>query len=296
MLFKFKILLKLIVYKLFAKHPRFMNDETYNKLIFFITYGRKADFDHPQTFNEYICARKVRRDEYDLWTYTDKYQAREYVEKAVGNQYLNENYGVYDRYEDIDFENLPDRFALRCTHGSGMNMIVTDKASINHKKAARRFKKWLKSNYYYLGREKNYYKIPPRIICDRFLECKTQEGLPEAKVFCFNGKVKFISYNLNLDGKVYSNIYDDQWNRLDMRRGYANYEDRAVPKNAAEIVEVAEKLAAPFDFVRVDLYNLDNRIIFSELTFHSGGGFVPFTPATYDTEFAKYFAELENPV
>lgn len=259
-------------------------------------HGRKADFDNPATFSEYICARKVRRDEYDLWVYTDKYQVRKYVADVVGSQYLNENYGVYDCYEDIDFENLPNRFALRCTHGSGMNMIVTDKAMINHKQAAKHFRKWLKSNYYYLGREKNYYKVPPRIVCDQFLECETQEGLPEAKVFCFNGKAKFICYNLNLEEKVYSNYYDAQWNRLDMRRGYANCADWIVPGNAAEIVEVAEKLAAPFDFVRVDLYNLDNRIIFSELTFHSGGGFVPFTPATYDTEFAKYFAELENPV
>lgn len=294
--YKFRILLKLIVYKLFAKKTKLINDEAYNKLIFFITYGRKADFDHPKTFNEYICARKVRRDEYDLWLYTDKYQAREYVKQTVGPQYLNECYGVYNSYDDIDFDALPNRFALRCTHGSGMNLIVTNKAEINHKKARKNFRKWLNQNFYYLGREKNYFHIPPRIVCDKFLECDSQEGLPEAKVFCFNGKAKFISYNLCIDGKTFTNIYDPQWNYLDIRRGYAHYESKSVPENANEIIAVAEKLAAKFDFVRVDLYNVDNHVIFSELTFHSGGGFVPFKPAQCDEAYAKYFEELENPV
>lgn len=296
MLSKIRIALKLLIYKLFAKRTKLMNDEAYNKLIFFITYGRWPNFDKPKTFNEYICARKVRRDEYDLWHYTDKYQVREYVAETVGPQHLNKCYGVYNSYDDIDFNALPERFALRCTHGSGMNLIVTNKAEINHKKARKSFKKWLKQNFYYLGREKNYFHIPPRITCDKFLECESQEGLPEAKVFCFNGKAKFVSYNLCINGKTFTNVYDPQWNYLDIRRGYAHYENRSVPENAVEIIAVAEKLAAIFDFVRVDLYNVDNHIIFSELTFHSGGGFVPFKPAQCDEVYAKYFEELENPV
>ena len=106
MLRKFRILLKLTVYKLFSKKTNLIKDEAYNKLLFFIIFGRKADFDAPKTFNEFICARKVRRDEYDLWPYTDKYQVREYVEQTVGSQYLNEIYGVYDAYEDIVFAKL----------------------------------------------------------------------------------------------------------------------------------------------------------------------------------------------
>lgn len=284
------------MYKLFAKRTKLINDELYNKLIFYITFGRKADFDDPKTFNEFICARKVRRDEYDLWKYTDKYEVRKYVAKAVGEKYLNKVYGIYNSFEEINFNNLPNRFALKCTHGSGMNVIVTDKSKLNREKAAKKFKKWLKSNFYYLGREKNYYKIPPRIMCDKYLESKSHEGLPEMKVFCFGGQAKFISYNLCINGETYTNLYDREWNYLDIKRGYKHFADRTVPKNAAEVIEIAEKLAVPFDFVRVDLYNVDNQVIFSELTFHSGGGFVPFSPAKYDKEYAKYFKELENPV
>lgn len=294
--YKARILAKLVIYKLFSKRTKLMNDEMYNKLIFFVTFGRIPDFDHPQTFNEYICARKVRRDEYDLWRYTDKYEARKYVAETIGEKYLNQCYGVYDSFEEIDFDQLPDRFALKGTHGSGYNIIVTDKSKLDRHAAQKKFKKWLSQNFYYLGREKNYFKIKPRIMCDKFLECKTCEGLPEMKVFCFNGKAKFISYNMAVNGKTYSNIYDAQWNLLDMRRGYGHFEATGIPDNHDEIIRIAEWLAEPFDFVRVDLYNIDNQVMFSELTFHSGGGFVPFSPAYYDKEFAKYFEELENPV
>lgn len=294
--FKFRIAIKLIVYKLFSKRTKLMDDETYNKLLFFITFGRIPDFDNPQTFNEYICARKVRRDEYDLWKYTDKYEVRKYVADTIGEEYLNQCYGVYDSFEQIDFDSLPDRFALKGTHGSGYNIIVSDKSKFHYKKAQKKFKKWLGQNFYYLGREKNYYNIRPRIMCDRYLECETCEGLPEMKVFCFAGKAKFISYNMAVNGKFFSNIYDDRWNLLDMRRGYDHFDADCIPENHDEIIRIAEKLAEPFDFVRVDLYNINNKVVFSELTFHSGGGFVPFTPAYYDKEFAKYFEELEDPV
>lgn len=294
MLNKFRILLKLIIYALFSKRIGILDDEQYNKLIFLITFGRKANFDHPQTFNEYICTRKVRLDEYDLWIYTDKYKVREYVERTIGSEYLNECYGVYDQFEDIDFSNLPDSFALRGTHGSGYNIIVQENHKFNKRKAAKKFKKWLSENYYYLGREKNYFKIKPRIMCDRFLISKENEGLPEMKVFCFGGKAKFISHTICIGGKTYSNLFDSKWNYLNIRRGYHHYRDKSIPKNHCKIIEVAERLAAPFDFVRVDLYNVDGKIYFSELTFHSGGGFVHFTPESYDYEFAKYFKALES--
>lgn len=296
MLRKLRIAVKLLIYKLFAKRVRLIGDEPYGKLLFFITFGRCADYDSPKTFNEYICARKSRRDEYDLWQYTDKYEVREYVRETVGEQYLNEVYGVFGDYDEIDFDVLPDRFALRCTHGSGMNMIVTDKAAIDHKKAKKKFQKWLKQNFYYLAREKNYYKIPPRIICDKFLMCRAQEGVPEAKVFCFSGKAKFVSYNMVVNGKTYTNYYDENWDPIDVQIGYPPYPQATAPDNGEELLRIAERLASKFDFVRVDLYNIDGSILFSELTFHSGGGLVPFSPAEYDEKFARFFVELENPV
>ena len=293
---KIRIALKLLVYRLLSKKTRLIGDEAYNKLLFRLTFGRKADFDHPSTFNEYVCARKVRRDEEPLSVYTDKYAVRDYVRDTVGEAYLNEAYGAYGSFDEIDFDALPERFAMKCTHGSGMNIIVRDKAALNQRAAKKKMTRWLKQNFYYLAREKNYRPIVPRIMCDAYLEARDGGGLPEMKVFCFGGKAKLISFNLFQGDKPYTNYYDADWNRLDLRVGYENFPQDVLPDNRDEVLRVAERLAAPFDFVRVDLYNIDGRILFSELTFHSGGGFTPFTPASYDREFAKYFEELENPV
>ena len=292
--YKVRLFFKVLSQTLFGKATKLMSDEAFNKLLFRIMFGRKADFKNPKSFNEFVCARKLRDDAYDLWPYTDKYEAREYVRKTVSEKYLNECYGVYDSFEDIDFDKLPDKFALRGTHGSGYNIVVTDKSKFDRKKASKKFGKWLKRNYYHRCRERNYFKIKPRICCDKFLECETYDGLPELKVFCFGGKAKFISYNLCKNGKTYTNTYDENWNYIDLKKGYEHFEDKSVPENHDEIISVAEQLAKPFEFVRVDLYNVDGRILFSELTFFTGGGLVPFDPPEYDEKFAIYFKEIEE--
>lgn len=290
--YKMRLALKVAIQKLFGKKTRIMSDRTFNELLFRIMFGRKADFDHPKTFNENICARKLRNDAYDLWPYTDKYEAREYVKQTIGEKYLNVCYGVYDTFEEIKFDDMPNRFALRGTHGSGYNVIVSDKKKFDKKKASKKFRGWLNKNYYHRCRERNYAKIKPRIMCDKYLECKDYDGLPEIKVFCFNGKAKLIGYNLCKDGRTYTNMYDGDWKYLDIQKGYCHFNDKSVPRNSREIIDVAEKLAAPFEFVRVDLYNVDGHIIFSELTFFSGGGFVPFNPPEADKKLGIYFEEL----
>ena len=291
--FKIRIVLKLAAYKLFSKN-HLLSDETYNKLLFFIMFGRIPDFDNPQTFNEYICARKVRLDEYWLSPYTDKYEVRDYVARCIGEQYLNEIYGVYRSFDEIPFEALPDQFVLRGTHGSGYNVVVRDKSALDKRKTKDFVDRFLKENFFYIGMEKNYYNIEPRIICDKFIEGVADGTVPEAKVFCFGGKAKFLSYNIVRDGRIFSNHYDASWNKLNYQQGYPGYDDSLEIPHKQEIIALAEKLARPFEFVRVDLYNLPDGILFSELTFHSGGGLVPFSPAYYDKEFAKYFEELEN--
>lgn len=287
--YKCKLLLKVSMQKLLGNRTKLVNDERFNKILFRIMFGRKADFSNPKSFNEFICARKLYDDAFELWPYTDKYEARNYVEETVGKQYLNECYGVYEDPRDIPFEQLPERYALRGTHGSGYNVIVTDRHNLDQKQVVRKFQKWLKRNYYHRCRERNYYKIKPRVMCDKYLECTTADGLPELKIFCFGGKAKFIGYNLCLHGKTYTNMYDADWNYLNVQKGYGNFDNCMIPENRDEIIAVAEKLAAPFEFVRVDLYNVDNRIIFSELTFFSGGGMVPFDPPESDIQFGEYF-------
>lgn len=123
-------------------------------------------------------------------------------------------------------------------------------------------------------------------MCDEFLRPENGE-LEEYKLFCFKGKVGFIQHNKQINGKRYDNIFDSAWELLPVKYGYDGFENDAKPINGDELIYVAEKLADPFEFVRVDLYNVDGKIIFSELTFHSGGGLIPFRPREYDRKFGK---------
>lgn len=289
---KLKLASRVFLTKFFRRFPNLISDEAHAKLLYRVIFGYVPDLKHPKTMNEYICATKILDEKLDYWKYTDKYEVRRYVEETVGSQYLNTVVGIYNSFDEINFDELPDAFAMKATHGSSYNIIVTDKSKWNRKKAKRKFDGWLKENFYYKDREKNYKKIQPRIMCDAFLQPSDGE-LEEYKLFCFKGKVGFIQHNKQFGNGRFSNVFDAEWNLLPVKYGYDGFGDDSKPENGEELLEVAEKLAAKFPFVRVDLYNVDGRIVFSELTFHSGGGLIPFEPKEYDREFGKLM-ELKN--
>ncbi len=291
MLWKIKMTVKTVVIKFFGRFPRLLSDENYSKLLYRIVFGKKLDVAHPKTFNEHIIAAKLEDKKYDYAQYTDKYEVRKYVENTVGAAYLNPIYGVFDSFEEIDFDQLPKQFALKATHASGFNVIVTDKDKLNREEAAKKFSRWLKTNFYYKDREKNYYRIKPRILCDKYIEFG--DVLVEYKLYCFHGKVRLICQNIDKDGRRYTNVFDEDWNAVPVRFGYDRLSHPLTEKRQ-ELTQVAEKLSAPFDFVRVDLYENNGLVQFSELTFHSGGGLVPFEPDSYDTEFGKFFEQKND--
>lgn len=273
--------------KFFGSKVKLISDERFAKDTYGIRFGRKLDLNNPVTFNEHICAIKVREKEEDYWLYTDKYVVRDYVNKTIGNQYLNNVLGIYDEFDDIVFSSLPNRFAIKATHGSGYNVIVHDKDRFDICAAKAYFKKWLSTNYYLVGREKNYKLIKPRIMVDEFLVSRSGE-LDEAKIYCFNGKASLVSYNRYIDGDRYCDFYDGNWNHIPVTRCFPTSK-LSSPDNRELLMQLAEKLSAPFDFIRVDLYNIDGRIIFSELTFHDGGGLLPFYPDEFDYTFGRLF-------
>lgn len=283
---KQKILIKVLLMRFFEAFPQLISDKAHAKLLFRVMFGYTPDLRNPQTMNEYICATKISDAKIAYWKYTDKYEVRSYVRDVIGDQYLNEVIGVYDSFDAIDFDRLPDAFAMKATHGSSYNIIVPDKSRLDKAAAKKKFDRWLKENFYYKDREKNYRDIKPRIMCDAFL--RPADGqLEEYKLFCFRGKVGFIQHNKQIAGRRYDNIFDAEWNILPVKYGYDGFPGDSKPQNGDELVAIAEKLAEPFELVRVDLYNVDGRIVFSELTFHSGGGLIPFEPKEYDREFGK---------
>lgn len=291
MLWKCKMLAKKIVIGFFGKFPQLLSDENYSKLLYFIVFGRRIDLEHPHTFNEHIVIKKLEDKKFGYAKYTDKYAVREYVKSTVGEQYLNQVYGVYNSFDEIDFDTLPDCFALKATHASGFNIIVGNKSRLDKRAAKEKFDRWLKTNFYYKDREKNYFYIQPRILCDKFIEFG--DVLVEYKLYCFNGRVRLICQNVEKDGRRYTNVLNADYQPIPVKFGYETL-PYPITEKREELICVAEKLSQPFDFVRVDLYENQGRIYFSELTFHSGGGLVPFAPEKYDREFGKFFEETQS--
>lgn len=286
MLWKIKMLLKKLLILFSQTFPGAVSDELYSKMLYLVVFGKIIDLNNPKTFNEHIIVKKLEDKKYGFDIYTDKFAVREYVKDCVGEDILNEVYGVFDCFDDIDFSKLPESFALKATHASGFNIIVKNKADFDARTARKKFEKWLKVNFYYKDREKNYKNIKPRILCDKYLTFG--ECLTEYKIYCFNGKAKLVCQNVDKNGKRYTNVLDENFNKLPVKFGYDPIEFPVTEKKD-ELIHIAEKLAGPFDFVRVDLYENEGKILFSELTFHSGGGLVPFKPAEYDSVFGEFF-------
>ena len=279
--------LSLMLIKLLTKYKIVRNNELQAKLLYYIAFGRKCNYDNPQTFNEFITVRKNNPKLLDYSMYTDKIAVRDYVKKNSDLE-LNELYGVWEKPEDIDFNSLPTQFVLKCNHGSGYNIVVKDKSQINECKVRQILGKWLKTNYYDIGRELNYKNIQPRILCEAYLS-DIEKQCPEYKAFCFNGKVGFVQVNFWKEGKRYSNIYDPMGSLLPVKYGYDNDPEYIPVGNMANVLSVASNLSREFDFVRVDLYVIKGKIYFSELTFGPGSGIVKFQPESYDYEFGRLF-------
>lgn len=284
---KFRVLCAMIFIKVFS-HSKWLQDEPYNRILFRLRTGKRTNLDAPKTFNEHILARKVRFDEYDLCQYTDKYGVREYVARVIGDEYLVPSFGVWEKGEEISLADLPDACVLKATHGSGWNVILKDKTESRTEQKILALQKTLDLNYYYKSREKNYRDITPRIVCEKLLTPQDKRGLIDVKTYCFRGQAKFINICYTEDGREYSGLFDLNGQSLGAQDDSCRMEVPDI-RQISEAVSLSQQLAEPFDFVRVDFYLADEKIYFSELTFHSGGGIVPVKPEALNIRLGSYF-------
>ena len=241
------------------------------------------DLDNPKTFGEKIQWQKFYYHDPLMTKCADKVGARDYIKDIVGDKYLVPCLGVYNTVDEIDFDKLPDRFALKVNWGCKQNIICKDKSKLNIKEAKKKLRKWLDPhcNQYYEYFEWQYKDIKPKIICEQFVDCKGEkkEGIVEInnKFLCFNGKFKylFISMEDNL-GNGYFNWYDSSFNLLQIKSKEPIKYDYKLEFNYKKMVEIAEKLSKPFPQVRVDMYEDVNKNIYvGELTFTHGNGTSP---------------------
>ena len=255
---------------------RNISDKRYLSLFYLINFGKKPNLETPQSFNEKMNWLKLH-DHRDIYTtMADKYAAKTYVAERIGPEYVVKNYGVYDRWEDIDFNLLPNKFVIKGTHDSGGAFVCKDKSTFDFKEAGQRIKYNLRINYFYPLREWPYKNIKPRIIVDQLLDDHSGKELRDYKFWCFNGKPTFM-YVTNKGKVIKENFYDMDFKPVSIDHGF----ERTIPEyekptNFDKMKELATQLSAGIPFVRVDFFNVDGRIYFGEFTFYDWGGMRPF--------------------
>ena len=207
----------------------------------------------------------------------DKYLVRDWIKEKIGEEYLVPLLGVWDKFDDIDFDSLPDQFALKCNHGSNMNVIVKDKSLIDKNKTKEKFDRWMKTNYAFTsGLELHYKDIPPKIMSEKYIE-QLDNDLIDYKIHFFNGIPKIIQIigNRNLETHTAKECFltTDWIPRELMYHTYDSYENiPEKPENLNELLKIAEILGKGFSYVRVDLYDLSGKIMFGEMTFTPASG------------------------
>ena len=267
-----------------------MDDAKYLKKKYRLKMGKELDLDNPKTFNEKLQWLKLS-DRKDIYTtMVDKYEAKKYVANIIGKEYIIPTFGVYNKFDEIDFAKLPKRFVIKCTHDSGGLVICRDKAKFDKKAAKKKINKSLKRNYYYSGREWPYKNVKPRIIIEKYMEEDGKDELIDYKVMCFGGKAKMIFTCTERFGDgLKVTWFDLDWNRLPFERHYpVSKKDIPKPKNLKKMIELSEKLAEGMVFVRIDWYEINGKLYFGEYTFYPGSGTEEFTPEKWDKRLGDW--------
>ncbi len=253
--------------------------------------GKHIDMRHPRTFDEKIQWLKLYDNVPLKTSLSDKWEVRKYVEERIGGEYLVPTYGIWNSFDEIDFSGLPEKFALKCTHASGTNEIVTSKRDLDIESTKDRFDRWMGKNYAYMcGLELNYKDIVPRIYAEEYLSTEDGVDLRDYKVHVFDGKAKLIQVDIDRAHEHKRNLYSPDWDYIPYSILYPKAPEIIIerPDQLDELVEVSEKLGDGFIYVRCDFYIVNNRILFGEMTFAHGSGVEPFDPDSFDLEMGSW--------
>ena len=246
--------------------------------------GKQLNLDNPKTFDEKIQWMKLYDSTPMKTQLADKYLVRDYVTEKIGEEYLIPLLGVWDSFDEIDFDILPNQFVLKANHGSGWNIIVRDKSEFNWKDAKKKFDKWMNTNFAYkAGLELHYKNIRPKIIAEKYLENEVGD-LYDYKILCFSGLAEYVWVDYGRYSNHHRDVYDRNWNLQPFTIIYPNSGKAVtVPSKLKELLELAEKLATGFSHVRVDFYIVGDNIYFGEMTFTSNNGVNRIVPEEYSS-------------
>lgn len=263
---------------------RLMPKKLYLRLYYKHVFKQKLNLNNPKTYNEKLQWLKLY-DHNPLYTkLVDKFAVREYVSNLVGEKYLIPLLGVWDSFEKIDWEQLPNQFVLKTTHDSGTVIICRDKSSFNVNSAKKIINSSLRRNYYYLTKEWPYKNVKPQVIAEKYMCNDEETGLKDYKFFCFNGDPKFLYVASDRDvNQTKFNFFDMDFQDLNISQHYPRSEKKITrPSSFKEMIEISRKLSSGLVHVRVDLYEVAGRHYFGELTFYHFSGLAPFDPPEID--------------
>jgi hypothetical protein len=265
-----------------------LSDRQYAKIRYRFEVGRPLNLENPKAFTEKIQYLKLK-DRYKLrQVAANRLKVREYVASRAGSHLLIPLHLVTEQFTRSDWDSLPEQFVLKANHGCGMVELVTEKSLRSYEEIHKVVKQWQQYDYASFGREWVYRDVPRTILAEELLLNNNEEIPKDYKFFCFHGKVELIKVDIGRYDEQRRNLYDRDFNLLDLFALYPNHPRAVVkPDNLDRMIEVAESLSEEFNFIRVDLYSIGERIYFGELTNFPGNGFVPFQPDSFDFELGK---------
>lgn len=286
-----KIFLSKLEAKLLSYFSPFLSDRYYLQRRFRLKLGYPLNLRNPKTFNEKLQWLKLNNRNPEFTKMVDKIEAKNFVASIVGKEYIIPTIAVYDKAEDIDFSALPEKFVLKCSHDSGSVIVCNDKAHFDITMAKKVLSRKLRHAYYLHGREYPYKDVPRRILVETYMEDESGSGLRDYKFFCFNGVCKnLLVYTDRRTKEPHSDHFDREWNHLPLEYYVTNADIRpSRPDNLEAMITVVERIAGAIKspFVRIDLYNVNGKIYFGEITFFPFSGMQSFNPPKWDYIFGE---------
>lgn len=268
----------------------YMNDRAFIKWEYFSGMRKFPNLENPVTYNEKLQWLKLNDTHPEYVKLVDKADAKDYVSSVIGNEYIIPTLGVWDSFDEIDFDALPDSFVLKTTHDSGGVVVCPDKSKLDKDAARKKLEKSLKNNYFLTHREYPYKYIKPRILAEKYMVDESGTELKDYKFFCFDGKCKMLFVATGRGkGDVRFDFFDTEFKHLPFVQGHPWADEQPKkPKGFEQMLVLAEKLGAGFPHVRVDLYDVNGKIYFGELTFFHFSGNVPFVPEEWDYKIGEW--------
>lgn len=271
--------------------PLIKNDRLFLTWKYYTVFHRFPNLENPQTYNEKLQWLKLHDKHPEYAQMVDKAEAKKYVSNIIGEEYIIPTFGVYSHFDEIDFEKLPNQFVIKCTHDSGGVIVCKDKKTLDIQAARKKIEYGLGKSAYWGTREYPYKNVPPRIIVEAYMEDESGYELKDYKIFCFDGKPEFlfVATDRGIKGEETKfDFFDLEWNHLPFTNGHPNStKPIKKPENFEKMMELSAQLSQNIPQVRVDLYNINGKIYFGELTFFHWSGMTPFVPEDWDYKFGE---------